>query len=58
MSQENVEVVRAGFEAYNRGDVDALLGLLDPQVEWTDQFVEGGTFRGREGVHEFLGWAW
>ena len=24
MSQENVEVVRAGFEAWNRGDMDAL----------------------------------
>jgi uncharacterized protein len=57
MSQGNVEVVRAGFEAFDRGDWDDLLALLDPGVEWetTGQFVEGGTFRGWEGVREFLG---
>jgi ketosteroid isomerase-like protein len=45
MSQGNVEVVRAGFEAFDRGDWNHLLGLLDPGVEWetTAQFVEGGS---------------
>jgi ketosteroid isomerase-like protein len=57
MSRENVEVVRAGFEAFDRGDWDGLLGLLDPAVEWetTGQFLEGGAFRGPAGVREFLG---
>ena len=32
MSQENVEVVRAAFEAWNRGDMDALRELYDPDV--------------------------
>jgi ketosteroid isomerase-like protein len=56
MSQENVEIVRAGFDALTRGDWEAVLPLLDPEVEWetTGQFVGGGTYRGRDGVREFL----
>ena len=36
MSQANVEIVRLGYEAFNRGDVDAVLDLCDPDVEWED----------------------
>ena len=56
MSQENVEIVRVGFDALNRGEWDEVLELLDPEVEWetTGQFVEGGVYRGHEGVREFL----
>jgi ketosteroid isomerase-like protein len=32
MSQENVEVVRASNEAWNRGDMDALRELYDPNA--------------------------
>ncbi len=34
MSQENVEGVRQGFEAMNRGDLDGLLDMLDPDIVW------------------------
>ena len=34
MSQENVDVVRRGFEAWNAGDVDALRELYDPTPTW------------------------
>jgi ketosteroid isomerase-like protein len=34
MSDENVEVVRAQIDAYNRGDYDTALALLDKKVEW------------------------
>ena len=49
-------MVRAGFDALSRGDWDALGELLDPEVEWqtTGQFVEGGVYRGHDGVREFL----
>ena len=42
MSQENVEIVRAVFETWNAGDMDALRALLDPDVimrpleDWPD----------------------
>jgi ketosteroid isomerase-like protein len=32
MSQENVEVVRAAFDAYLRGDIDAVLRLCDENI--------------------------
>ena len=31
--EENVAVVRAGLEAFQRGDVEAFLAFLDPEVE-------------------------
>jgi ketosteroid isomerase-like protein len=37
MSQENVEVARAAYEAFNRGDIDGMLGLCAPDIEWQDR---------------------
>jgi ketosteroid isomerase-like protein len=34
MSQENVEIVRAAFEAWNAPNMDALRELYDPDVVW------------------------
>jgi ketosteroid isomerase-like protein len=33
MSQENVELVRRGYDAFARGDVDAVLADLDQEIE-------------------------
>ena len=43
------------FAAFNRGDLDAALKLMHPDVEWQthDAFPDAGTYRGREGVREF-----
>jgi ketosteroid isomerase-like protein len=59
MSQENVEVVKRGLDAYNRRDIEALLEELDPEVEWHPalEVLLGGTatvYRGHEGVRELL----
>jgi ketosteroid isomerase-like protein len=32
MSQENIEIVRAAFEAYLRGEIDAVLRLCDENI--------------------------
>jgi hypothetical protein len=32
MSQENVEVVRRGFEAYGRGDIAAMREGMHPRI--------------------------
>ena len=59
MSKENVETVRRGFAAFNRGDIDALLEALDPDVEWHPLFQvlfggrEATVYRGHEGYREF-----
>ena len=32
MSQENVEIVRRGYDAYERGDLAAMLSDVDPEM--------------------------
>ena len=34
VSQRNVELVRASFEAFGRGDFDAAFAPYDPRAEW------------------------
>jgi uncharacterized protein len=50
MSQENVETVRAGFEAWNAGDMDALRELHDADaiMRPAEGWPEPGPFEGRE----------
>ena len=48
MSQENVELVRAGFAAHNRGDLDALVEFYDPDVVFETLLL--GTHRGNEAI--------
>ena len=33
MSQENVEIVRSMFEAWNRGDIEGVLAAMDPAIK-------------------------
>jgi ketosteroid isomerase-like protein len=52
MSQENVEVMRAVFAAWNAGDMDALRELIDPHVVMHPPpgWPEPGPEIGREAV--------
>ncbi len=34
MSQEGVELLLRGYRAFVAGDLDAITGMLDPEVEW------------------------
>ena len=56
MSQENVEVVRRLFEAWNVRDIEGLVGLSDPDCEWSPfrAQLEGVVYRGHEGIREFV----
>ena len=55
MLQENVELLHQGVAAWNRRDLDGYLELADPEIEWYSGAtrVEGGAFRGREGMRRF-----
>ena len=55
MSPENVEIVRAIYEAFNRRDWDALFGDADPGTAFIYHNVgtDAGTRRGREEVVAF-----
>ncbi len=55
MAEEDVQTLRGGYEAFNRGDIDAVLEIFDPQIEWHE--LEGnpqvaGIFRGPEAVRD------
>jgi ketosteroid isomerase-like protein len=55
MSRESPDVVRAMYDAFNRGDPDAILELADPAVSVEDHgVIDGATYEGREGVLRFL----
>ena len=55
MSRENMEIVRAGFEAWNAGDIDAVREVYDPDliVRPAEGWPEPGPHVGREAV---MGW--
>jgi ketosteroid isomerase-like protein len=52
MSQENVEIAKAAFEAWNAGDMDAFRELLAPDVvmRLPEGWPEPGPYAGREAV--------
>jgi ketosteroid isomerase-like protein len=55
MSQENVEIVRRTYAAFNRGDVAAVLGFFDPDIEFNvaDVFLDKPrTYRGHRAWRE------
>lgn len=56
--QQNLEIVRRGYEAFGRGDIDTLLSLLDENVEWfspgPSDLPTAGRRHGREEVRAFF----
>lgn len=44
----NVEAIRAGFAAHNRGDLDALVDLYDPEAVFETLLL--GTHHGNESI--------
>jgi ketosteroid isomerase-like protein len=56
MSEENVEAVRAGFDAFSRGDMPAFLELADTDVVFTPipEAPDVEDFHGHEGLLQGL----
>jgi ketosteroid isomerase-like protein len=52
----NTELVKRGYEAWNRGDVEGVLSFLDPEIEWHGytHIPESGTLEGRDEVKAWL----
>jgi ketosteroid isomerase-like protein len=54
-----IEIVRRGYEAFNRGDLDAVVELIGPDFEWLppEQSLTAGTYQGPEAVRaEITAW--
>jgi hypothetical protein len=53
---DNVKLVKGAYEAFARGDVAGVLGVLDDKVEWSEaehmMYWRGGAFVGPQAVLE------
>jgi hypothetical protein len=49
------DIVRRGFERFNANDIDGLLELMDPEVEFHDvpEIPGSTTYRGHEGIRRW-----
>ena len=52
MSADNIEVVRSIYEAFGRGDVDAVFGAMSDNIEWDESpgMPYGGVYHGRDEI--------
>ena len=57
MSQENLEIVKRGVDAFNSGDLEAMLAVCDQDFEWRPAFgaaMLGGTvYRGHAAFRQY-----
>jgi len=56
-AQENAELVRRGYEAFSKGDMDTIAKIFSPDIRW---YVSGnsqisGTYNGQEEAFAFFG---
>jgi ketosteroid isomerase-like protein len=55
MSRQNVDVIRRMLQAFNDGDMEAIVAECDPTVEWEEQSIPGfePLYRGHDGVRRW-----
>jgi ketosteroid isomerase-like protein len=56
MAQDNVDVVQGAWDAFGRGDMDAVLDAIAPAAETRipETLPWGGTYAGPEGFGDFV----
>jgi ketosteroid isomerase-like protein len=58
MSRDNVDLVRAAWEAWERGEMEALFAFYDPAIVWDQTGYAGselsGVYHGHEGIKRFF----
>lgn len=55
-SASDIAVVRSGFEAFGKGDMDAFAAMFAPDATWNHRNPDrlGGIHQGREGIVDFI----
>jgi ketosteroid isomerase-like protein len=56
LPSDNAEIVKRGYDAWNRGDMAAVLELVDPEFEWHEasEVPGGGDVYTREQFESYL----
>src|SRR6266571_7095765 len=56
MSRENVDYVRRALEAFNQRDIEGLVEMLDPDVDWQlpAEVPGASTYHGHDGVRRAM----
>lgn len=56
MSEDNVELIRRIYDAWNRGDVESTFEVFDHDIEWIlpEGGLNSGIYRGHDAVRELL----
>jgi uncharacterized protein len=55
--QDNIEIIKRGYEAFSAGDLDAAMDAFADDVEWVQpgESAISGTYHGKTEVMEYLG---
>ena len=55
-TEQAIAELRDAYAAFNRGDIDAAVVPLSPQIEWIEpaEFPGGGAYHGIEGAKRYL----
>ena len=53
---QNIQVVKEGYEAFTAGDMETLMSLLDDNIEWIQpgQSAISGTYHGKGDLSEYM----
>jgi ketosteroid isomerase-like protein len=56
MSTENLDLIRRAYEAFGRGDITTVLGVLDPMIHWhvPGRSPLSGDYKGHDEVIGFF----
>jgi uncharacterized protein len=57
VSEQNLEIVRRGFDAFNEGGVEGIVPMIDPEFEATtppNLASEPDTYRGPDGIRRWF----
>ena len=56
MSDQNIEIVKRGYEAFSAGDVETVMSLMDDNIEWVQpgESTISGTYHGKGEFGQYL----
>jgi uncharacterized protein len=54
--EQRISILRDAYAAFNRGDIDAAVQSLDPNIDWSEpaEFPGGGSYHSREAAKQYL----